>query len=103
MFNVTIYREEKVSLYVSKSTLVLPLLLKKALADITVLIRIKEEVSVLALECEAFAESGDDAICAESSERLILELSATRFTDFGLEPPHGEYVILRSAENNLVS
>lgn len=82
----------------------LPLLLKKALADITaVLIRIKEEVSVLALECEAFAESGDDAICAESSERLILELSATRFTDFGLEPPHGEYVILRSAENNLVS
>lgn len=61
----------------------LPLVLKKALAEITVLIRIKEEVSVLVLECEAFAVSGDDAICAESSERLILELSATRFTDFG--------------------
>jgi len=58
---------------------------------------------VLVLVCEAFAVSGNDAICAESSERLILELSATRFTDFGLEPPHGEYVILQSGENNLVS
>lgn len=58
---------------------------------------------MLALECEAFAESGDDAICAESSEQLILDLSATRFTDFGLEPPHGKYLILQSAKNNLVS
>lgn len=76
-------RKDKLFLYVSKHTLVLPPHLKKALAEITVLIRIKEEVSVLVLECEAFAVSGDDAICAESSERLILERSATRFTDFG--------------------
>lgn len=70
-------REDKIFLYISKRTLVLPPLLKKALAEIAVLIRIKEEVSMLVLECEAFAVSGDDAICAESSEQLILELSAT--------------------------
>lgn len=55
--------------------------LQKAPVQIAFLIRIKEEVSLLGRECEAFAASAADAICAESSERLILATTATRFTD----------------------
>lgn len=83
MFNVTSYKKEKASLFVSKQTLVRPLLLKKVLAEITVLIRIKEEFSVLETKMWGICNERDDAICAKSSEQLILELSATRFTDFG--------------------
>lgn len=38
---------------------------------------------MLVLEWEAFGVSADDAICAESSERLIPDRSVLRFTDFG--------------------
>lgn len=55
--------------------------LQKAPVQIAFLIRIKEEVSLLGWECKAFAASPVDAICAESSERLILATAATRFTD----------------------
>lgn len=49
--------------------------------QIAFLIRIKEEVSLLGRECEAFSASADDAICAESGERLILATTEMRFTD----------------------
>lgn len=75
-------KQKRRFLSASQRELVLSLILKKALAEITFLIRIKEEVSLLEAECQAFAVSGDDAICAESSEQLILEPSVTRFTDF---------------------
>lgn len=39
------------------------------------LIRIKEGVGQPGLECEAFATSAADAICAECGEELILALS----------------------------
>lgn len=55
--------------------------LQKAPVQIAFLIRIKEEVSLLGWECEAFAVSMADAICAESGEQLILATAATRFTD----------------------
>ena len=51
--------------------------------EIAVLIRIKEGVRQPGLECEAFAMSAADAICAECGEELILALSVARFnTDF---------------------
>lgn len=51
--------------------------------EIAFLIRIKEGVRQPGLECEAFAMSAADAICAESGEELILALSVVRFnTDF---------------------
>lgn len=51
--------------------------------EIAFLIRIKEGVRQPGLECEAFAMSVADAICAERGEELILAQSATRFyTDF---------------------
>lgn len=51
--------------------------------EIAFLIRIKEGVRQPGLECEAFAMSAADAICAERGEELILAQSAARFnTDF---------------------
>lgn len=47
------------------------------------LIRIKEGVGQPGLECEAFATSAADAICAECGEELILALSVAWFnTEF---------------------
>lgn len=51
--------------------------------EIAFLIRIKEGVRQPGLECEAFAMSAADAICAECGEELILALSVARFnTEF---------------------
>lgn len=51
--------------------------------EIAFLIRIKEGVRPPGLECEAFAASASDAICAECGEELILAPSVVRFnTDF---------------------
>ncbi len=51
--------------------------------EIAFLIRIKEGVRKPGLECEAFAMSAADAICAERGEELILASSVVRFnTDF---------------------
>lgn len=51
--------------------------------EIAFLIRIKEGVRQPGLECEAFAMSAADAICAERGEELILAQSVVRFnTDF---------------------
>lgn len=51
--------------------------------EIAFLIRIKEGVRQAGLECEAFAASAADAICAERGEELILAPSVVRFnTDF---------------------
>lgn len=51
--------------------------------EIAFLIRINEGVRQPGLECEAFAMSAADAICAERGEELILALSVARFnTDF---------------------
>lgn len=49
--------------------------LEKACTEIVFLIRIKEGVGQPGLECEAFATSAADAICAECGEELILALS----------------------------
>lgn len=58
---------------------------KKGCVKIAFLIRIKEGVGQPGLECEAFAMSAADAICAESGEELILALSVVRFnTDFSV-------------------
>lgn len=43
--------------------------------EIAFLIRIKERVGQHGLECEAFAMSAADAICAERGDELILALS----------------------------
>lgn len=43
--------------------------------EIAFLIRIKEGVRQPGLECEAFAMSAADAICAERGEELILAQS----------------------------
>lgn len=43
--------------------------------EISFLIRIKEGVRQPGLECEVFAMSTTDAICAECGEELILALS----------------------------
>lgn len=51
--------------------------------EIAFLIRIKEGVRQPGPECEAFAPSAADAICAECVEELILAPSVARFnTDF---------------------
>lgn len=47
---------------------------KNARVEIAFLIRIKEGVRQPGLECEAFAMSAADAICAECGEELILAL-----------------------------
>lgn len=56
--------------------------------EIAFLIRIKERVSLPGPECEAFAMSAADAICAEHGEELILAPSVARFnTDFVVAAP----------------
>lgn len=47
--------------------------------EIAFLIRIKERVGQHGLECEAFAMSAADAICAERGDELILALSVVCF------------------------
>lgn len=48
--------------------------------EIAFLIRIKERVGQHGLECEAFAASAADAICAERGDGLILAWASWTFT-----------------------
>lgn len=75
LLQAIIANQRRKYLFVS-AVIYFPQHLQKAPVQIAFLIRIKEEVSLLGQECEAF-----DTICAVSSERLILATAATWFTD----------------------
>lgn len=80
LLQAVIANQRRKYLFVS-AVIYFPRHLQKAPVQIAFLIRIKEEVSLLGWECEAFAASAAYAICAESSERLILATAVTQFTD----------------------
>lgn len=76
--------------------------------EIAFLIRIKERVGQHGLECEAFAMSAADAICAERGDELILALSVVCFhTDFcgsGSNPSRGwdwDYILKKNCGSKL--